>query len=188
MAEQEYGSITIFNLSALLFQFITPRAVTRGKSINFVLSLVKILDFLLVLLYSIKASVAGLKDQRKADGEDKSLKHQTKVYVAGGGNFAFCPATFIIRQPSVYAQICRFYKSGLLEAQAAKRIFYADVAELADALDSGSSEVTLMQVQVLSSAPNAHNPNRLTIFMVGESFGFLLFYEYPNSNQKKNKG
>ncbi len=30
---------------------------------------------------------------------------------------------------------------------------YADVAELADALDSGSSEVTLVQVQVLSSAP-----------------------------------
>src|SRR6185312_3816473 len=30
----------------------------------------------------------------------------------------------------------------------------ADVAELADALDSGSSEVTLVEVQVLSSAPN----------------------------------
>jgi hypothetical protein len=30
----------------------------------------------------------------------------------------------------------------------------ADVAELADALDSGSSEVTLVEVQVLSSAPH----------------------------------
>ena len=30
---------------------------------------------------------------------------------------------------------------------------YADMAELADALDSGSSEFTLMQVQVLLSAP-----------------------------------
>ena len=29
----------------------------------------------------------------------------------------------------------------------------ADMAELADALDSGSSEVTLIQVQVLLSAP-----------------------------------
>jgi hypothetical protein len=32
---------------------------------------------------------------------------------------------------------------------------YADVAELADALDSGSSEVTLVEVQVLSSAPES---------------------------------
>ena len=31
---------------------------------------------------------------------------------------------------------------------------YADVAELADALDSGSSGFTAMQVQVLSSAPD----------------------------------
>ena len=30
---------------------------------------------------------------------------------------------------------------------------HADVAELADALDSGSSEVKFVQVQVLSSAP-----------------------------------
>ena len=30
---------------------------------------------------------------------------------------------------------------------------HADMAELADALDSGSSEVTLIQVQVLLSAP-----------------------------------
>ena len=34
----------------------------------------------------------------------------------------------------------------------------ADVAELADALDSGSSEFTLMQVQVLLSAPYGRVP------------------------------
>ena len=32
------------------------------------------------------------------------------------------------------------------------------MAELADALDSGSSEVTLIQVQVLLSAPNKKGP------------------------------
>ena len=35
------------------------------------------------------------------------------------------------------------------------------MAELADALDSGSSEVTFVQVQVLLPAPNSRNPNRL---------------------------
>ena len=34
----------------------------------------------------------------------------------------------------------------------------ADMAELADALDSGSSEFTLMQVQVLLSAPYGRVP------------------------------
>ena len=34
-----------------------------------------------------------------------------------------------------------------------KTVNNADMADLADALDSGSSEVTLMQVQVLLSAP-----------------------------------
>ena len=37
---------------------------------------------------------------------------------------------------------------------------YADMAELADALDSGSSEVTLIQVQVLLSAPQKESFNR----------------------------
>lgn len=38
-------------------------------------------------------------------------------------------------------------------------------------------------------APNAHNPNRSTICMVGESFGFCVFFDYPNFNskQKNNK-
>ena len=42
----------------------------------------------------------------------------------------------------------------MLYYQLRNRAGYADMAELADALDSGSSEFTLMQVQVLLSAPN----------------------------------
>ena len=49
---------------------------------------------------------------------------------------------------------------------------YADMAELADALDSGSSEGSFMQVQVLLSAPKHSNPNLLPI---GETFGFVVF-------------
>ena len=44
---------------------------------------------------------------------------------------------------------------------------YADMAELADALDSGSSDFTVIQVQVLLSAP-AKNPVKLYFT------GFLL--------------
>ena len=36
---------------------------------------------------------------------------------------------------------------------------YAGMAELADALDSGSSESNFMEVQVLLPAPNSRNPN-----------------------------
>ncbi len=43
------------------------------------------------------------------------------------------------------------------------------MAELADALDSGSNGRKFVQVQVLLSAPN---PNLLAI---GEGFGFVLF-------------
>ena len=45
----------------------------------------------------------------------------------------------------------------------------ADVAELADALDSGSSESNFMWVQVPSSAPNQKNPNQI------KRFGFFVF-------------
>ncbi len=56
---------------------------------------------------------------------------------------------------------------------------FADMAELADALDSGSSEDSLMQVQFLLSAP------KLTIFLQAKTLdnayckafrGLLLFY------------
>ena len=48
----------------------------------------------------------------------------------------------------------------------------AGMAELADALDSGSSESNFMQVQVLFPAPNQYNPNQ--IFQIGNGFGFFL--------------
>ncbi len=47
---------------------------------------------------------------------------------------------------------------------------YAGMAELADALDSGSNGRKAVQVQVLLPAPNQHNPN---LFLVGEEFGFF---------------
>ena len=50
------------------------------------------------------------------------------------------------------------------------------MAELADALDSGSSESNFMQVQVLFPAPNQYNPNQ--IFQIGNGFGFLLTFHY----------
>ncbi len=49
------------------------------------------------------------------------------------------------------------------------------MAELADALDSGSSEGSFMQVQVLLSAPNKYNPNQ--IFLIGDGFGLFVFFE-----------
>ena len=52
------------------------------------------------------------------------------------------------------------------------RFTYASVAELADALDSGSSESNFMWVQVPSLAPKHSNPNLLPI---GETFGFVVF-------------
>ena len=62
-------------------------------------------------------------------------------------------------------------------------IKYAPVAELADALDLGSS-VPGVKVQVLSGAPNSRNPNLVPI---GEVFGFLLYLDYPNFNSKLEK-
>ena len=81
---------------------------------------------------------------------------------------------------------------------------HAGMAELADALDSGSSESNFMQVQVLFPAPNEnfrengsfyftpkkypvlfpapnqYNPNR--IFQIGNRFGFFLIFQSQRYN------
>ena len=58
------------------------------------------------------------------------------------------------------------------------------MAELADAIDSGSIGRKAVQVQVLLPAPNSRNPNLVPI---GEGFGFLLYLDYPNFNSKLEK-
>ena len=55
-----------------------------------------------------------------------------------------------------------------------RALFYADMAELADALVSGTSEGSLVQVQVLLSAPSL---NSLNLFTIGKKFGLFVFLE-----------
>ena len=49
---------------------------------------------------------------------------------------------------------------------------FADMAELADALDSGSSECKFMRVQVPSSAPKSHRYSA-GFFVAGEAADFI---------------
>ncbi len=56
------------------------------------------------------------------------------------------------------------------------------MAELADALDSGSNECKFVQVQVLLSAPNCNNPN---LVLIKDRFGFTIFIDYTSFNRKK---
>ena len=59
------------------------------------------------------------------------------------------------------------------------------MAELADALDSGSNRGCSVQVQVLLPAPNSTNPNPKP---VGEGFGFVVYFGDLNlTSGKKNK-
>ena len=58
------------------------------------------------------------------------------------------------------------------------------MAELADALDSGSNGRKAVQVQVLLPAPNSRNPNSKPI---GEGFGFVIYDATSNSKYGFNK-
>jgi hypothetical protein len=56
------------------------------------------------------------------------------------------------------------------------------VVELADVLDSKSSDSNIVRVQVPPPAPENDNPN---LTPIGEGFGFVIYLDYPNFNKKK---
>ena len=57
------------------------------------------------------------------------------------------------------------------------------MAELADALDSGSNDRKVVEVQVLLSAPNQYNPN---LFPIGDGFGLFVFFDRYESTYFRN--
>ena len=61
------------------------------------------------------------------------------------------------------------------------KMWYAGMAELADALDSGSNGRKAVQVQVLLPAPSL---NSLNLFTIGKMFRLFCFIEeYENFNE-----
>ncbi len=58
------------------------------------------------------------------------------------------------------------------------------MAELADALDSGSSSSNIVQVRPLLPAPKQYNPNQ--IFPVGDGFGLFVYFERFEDTHFKN--
>ena len=66
----------------------------------------------------------------------------------------------------------------------ADKAIVAGMAELADALDSGSSEGNFMEVQVLLPAPIRNNPN---LILLDYEFGFSFCLNNGLSRQKGQK-
>ena len=95
---------------------------------------------------------------------DKCLKSWYSIEVARGrGGMA---DTMVL---GAIAAACGFKSRRPHHFLQAEGIKYADMAELADALDSGSSDFTVIQVQVLLSAPNESRK-----YGVGCVFGIFL--------------
>ena len=75
------------------------------------------------------------------------------------------------------------HPKGRWSFQKASSLLYAAVAELADALDSGSSESNFIRVQVPSAAPNQYNPD---LFPIGDGCGLFVFFDRYETTYFRN--